>query len=162
MTVLDDPAPVLSHQGSARLRLRLLPATTLSVGVTVKVPTPKGQQVSGEANPKGGKLLAAGSAAFTGTQNDGTHHPPGTDHGPRSHSVAAVPHQACISELHVSSRRRGVRAEPGDGGALVGGSANPLPSPTSTAHVPQPQRRPDLGNTQVPVQTAPNPYGQTQ
>lgn len=244
----DDPGTALSPQGSARPRLRFVPAPTLSIGVTVKVPTPEGQEVSGEANPQGGNFLAAGSVAFTGTQSDGTRHPPWPpDHhrshlaqtypqeldyvppiasfsypdsgliagdrgglvrtwllviamawfavglvvaliapefsvvivvavvvllipltfaaagGPVTTTAARLPDHACTTSSPVSSRRRLVRAEPGDGGAQVGGSANsphPLPSLLHTSH--NPRRQPVLGNTQVPVQPAPNPFGEAQ
>ncbi len=242
----DDPGTALSPQGSARPRLRFVPAATLSIGVTVQVPTPEGQEISGAANPEGGNFLAAGSVALTGTESDGTRHPPWPPDHHRSHLAPAYPSEldyvppvasgylasgliagdrgglvrmwllviamawfavglvvaliapefsvvivvalvvllipltfaaaagpvtttaarrpdhAYATSSPVSSRRRLVRAEPGDGGAQVGGSANsfPLPSLQHTSH--NPERLPVLGNTQVPVQTAPNPYGEAQ
>ena len=64
--------PAAQPSGSARLRLRFVAAPTSAVGGAVKVPTPKGRQVSGVANPKGGKLSAAGSAALTAPESDDT------------------------------------------------------------------------------------------
>ena len=64
--------PAAQPSGSARLRLRFIAASTSAVGGAVKVSTPKGRQVSGIANPKGGKLSAAGSAALTATETDDT------------------------------------------------------------------------------------------
>ena len=61
---------VAQPSGSARLRLRFVAAPTSAVGGAVKVPTPKGRQVSGVANPEGGKLSAEGSAALTEPESD--------------------------------------------------------------------------------------------
>lgn len=74
--------PPAQPPGSARLRLRFIPAPTSAVGGAVKVPTPKGRQVSGVANPKGGKLSAAGSAALTDPETDDTTTPLGATNGP--------------------------------------------------------------------------------
>ncbi len=242
----DDPGTALSPQGSARPRLRFVPDTTLSIGVTVKVPTPEGQEVSGVANPQGGKLLAAGSVAFTGMESDGTQHPPWPPDHHRSHLPSPQPHElgdvppiasaypasrpiagdrggmvrmwllviamawfavglvvaliapelsvvivvalvvllipltfaaaagpvtttaahlpdhAYTTASHVSSRRRLVRAEPGDGGAQVGGSAN-SPHPHLPQHTSQnPRRQPVLGNTRATLRpVSENPWGRS-
>ena len=76
--------------GSARPHLRFVPALTLSIGVTVQVTTPEGQVISGEAHPKGGNYLAASSVALTGTESDGTRHPPAPGHQHHRHSQADV------------------------------------------------------------------------
>jgi hypothetical protein len=151
---------VLPVQGSARLRLRFLPAPNQSArsssqGFRSHV---VGQESSGVANPKGGSFLPAGSCPLTDAEADSTHRP-GSPRPPSTDTATCpTPARPCSLTFTgprwtVEVGRRGVRPEAGDDAALVVGSEIP-PLLFCFGEPPSPTTRPGsqslgLGNTQL-------------